>query len=683
MVVLGLLSFPVLGQSTPPPLQSIRFEGPTPPGHEKTRKELMVEVGQPFDPDLAQRFSDAVLHLWHLDGYPLAKVKWSARAVKTPLGLELVVHSEPGQKGVLKKITFTGNQHISSEDLMAVLKVVPRDGFWNRLTGRNLLRVEDLTTDAYALLALYHSKGMMGASIHPPELAWDPVLQAYRVDWTLKEGDAYRFGDIEYSEPPPDWIRQLALEVGVVKGTPFTPDRTTSFKQSVQQRFHEWGYAFSTVEILPDWQEDTSRVNLKVQVKPGSSVTLNTVSFTGNTKTSEELILRELLIKEGDPFHPLAIQFFHERLISLGLFSSVDVTYEPSGPGQFDLNVEVQEAATGRVETGISYGTEEGPGFLIQVSEQNFSPHPPFRGEGWNVNAGALLGPDLIRLNAGMVNPRLGNGFWSLGGSVFYEDNQYLSDLYDQRSVGAGLTASYPLLPTLDVFTGPQWTFYELSDVDPSLDEDVIAEEDVRLSGWETGIAWDWTDQPFRPLKGIRLEPRLLFGTEVLGGDTEVLEIHTKGAVYLNPYHEHVLMVRGGIHSIEPTGSTEVIPLSLRSFLGGVDTLRGFEYRTVSPLDANGNPVGGLSSWWMTVEYLIPALSRLDVSLYADLGDVSPDAYTFTGDGPVGNWGIGVLIRAENFPVRFDYAVPFEAYDGDLINQAGEGLLSFSAGYRF
>jgi len=679
-----LMSVPAFPQRTPPPLQSIRFEGGAPPGKEKLLKDLAQETGAPFEPEQAQRLSDGVLKAWQLEGYPLAKVKWTARAVHQPMGLELVLQSEPGERGVLKVITFTGNRRISREELMSVLNVVPKEGFWNRVTGRNLLWIEDLNVDAYALLALYHSRGMMGATIDPPAFAWDPELGGYRVDWTLTEGEPYRFGTIRYADTPPEWVSQLARKFEIQEGALFTPERTTRFKQSIQERFHEWGYAFSTVEVLPEWKEEEHRVDLMVRIKPGSLARLNQVNLTGNEKTNEDLILRELLLQKGDPFQPVAIRFFQDRLVSMGLFSSVDVSYQQVNPdGGFDLNVEVQEAATGRVETGVSYGTEEGPGLLLQFSERNFSPYPPFRGDGWRFNAGGLIGPDLIRVNTGLINPRVGNGFWSMGGSLFYEDNQYISDLYDQRSIGAGFTVSYPMLPSLEFFTGPQWTLYELNNVDPAIEEEDIAESDVRLSGWEIGLAGDWTDRPFRPLKGVRLEPWVLFGTELLGGDTEVLEVNAKAAIYMNPYQEHVLMLRGGIHSIEPTGSTDVVPLSLRSFLGGVDNLRGFEYRTVSPLDANGNPVGGLSSWWMTLEYLIPVLPRLDLSLYTDLGDVSPDAYTFEGEGPVGNWGIGFLIRAENFPVRFDYAVPFSVTEGDLSNEAGEGLLSFSAGYRF
>jgi outer membrane protein assembly factor BamA len=151
----------------------------------------------------------------------------------------------------------------------------------------------------------------------------------------------------------------------------------------------------------------------------------------------------------------------------------------------------------------------------------------------------------------------------------------------------------------------------------------------------------------------------------------------------LSPIFRHVLSLRGGITSVDPYGGTDEVALPLRTYLGGSRNLRGFEYHSVSPLDEAGRPIGGESAWWATAEYRIPLLRWLDIAIYADVGDVSMDAYSFSGDGPVSNWGIGALIQAEEFPVRFDLATPIQTIEGDRQNEKGKPHLSFSAAYRF
>jgi outer membrane protein assembly factor BamA len=121
----------------------------------------------------------------------------------------------------------------------------------------------------------------------------------------------------------------------------------------------------------------------------------------------------------------------------------------------------------------------------------------------------------------------------------------------------------------------------------------------------------------------------------------------------------------------------------LREWLGGVETLRGFEYKSVSPYSQEGIPVGGKSAWWAGAEYMIPLGKFLDLSLYYELGNVSPESWDLTSDYLASDWGIGLLARAENFPIRFDLAFPVQVPKGDMQNKQGDPLFSFSVGYTF
>jgi outer membrane protein assembly factor BamA len=210
-------------------------------------------------------------------------------------------------------------------------------------------------------------------------------------------------------------------------------------------------------------------------------------------------------------------------------------------------------------------------------------------------------------------------------------------------------------------------------------------ESDVSLAALELVWLMDTTDQLFRPTRGIRMQHTLRLGADALGGDTEFLGLQSRAAWYVSPIPDHVFSVRAGFETLDPIGATDRIPLPMRVALGGQDTLRGFAYRSISPRDAAGIAVGGLSMWWACAEYLrpVPGISFLDLAAYVDAGDVSEDAWRLSGKGPYSNAGLGLLIRAENFPVRLDAAVPLSVPSGDPENERGEVRFSFSVGYRF
>jgi outer membrane protein insertion porin family len=388
------------------------------------------------------------------------------------------------------------------------------------------------------------------------------------------------------------------------------------------------GYGFATVELVPQWDEASSTADLVFQIRSGPVPVLHDIRLTGNTVTKDHILLREIPLRKGEAFNANALRAAQEYLEYTGLFSVVDVQYSGiPGASEFDLDVSVREKETGRAEMGLTYGSVEGTAFLIQVREQNLALGAPWRGQALQAFAAATLGSEIIRIETGIRNPRLGYSQWGLGLRGFTEDNSYLSDNYDQKSLGLQLTASHPLGRSHLLSVGYAWTVYDVYNID-GLQVPDLAEEDTDVNLTSLLFSWsvDRVDQSFRPTRGIRVLNTLGYGTELLGGDTEVIQYDGRAALYLNPVGEHVLVLRAGASSVDPQGNTETVPLPLRVWLGGANNLRGFDYRSVSPFDEDGDPVGGESAWWGGAEYMIPVFPRLDVSLYYDVGDVSPDA---------------------------------------------------------
>lgn len=667
-------------QAAEPLLTALVLEGSLPFSESKARNLLDLETGRPFDPEAAQAASNRLMEALRTAYHPLARVRWSAGPDADSSGLSATFRVEAGPKGTLQEVRFTGNTAISDADLLAVLTTRPRSGPWVRLTGRDVLLTETLAADQQALADRYQQEGFLDVRIGVPDLVHRGEGPGFRLTWPVEtEGPRYRIGSVTVNGEVENTLNQAHA------GRTASPERLHAVGRELRARLDRGGHAFAEVKVEPVWSPEAARVDLPFQVIPGPVSTLRGLRIEGNSRTDDRIFKRELAASSGDRFQRDQVDGFARRLQQTGLFEEVELTLHPVDNGrQFDLVTRVKEAHTGRIEGGVTFGEVEGLAFVTTLRERNFALRPPFRGQALEADVGMTLGSEILRVEGGLRNPRIGKSFWSLSSHIFYEDNVYVSDRYDQQSQGASLLLLHPVALRHLVGIGWVLSIFELNDIDPLLDAELSENDrEVELSGPQAVWNFNATDRPFRPKSGGRMRQKLVVGLSGAGGDTEVLDWEAKGEWFFTLPRDAVLRLHASTRHIFPGGDTAEVPLSLRTFLGGADTLKAFEYHSVSGLDDNGTARGGESMWWGGPELLLPVLPRLDLALYTHAGDVGDQAGNFSGEGPVAEWGIGFLIRAENFPVRFDLAFPLQVIDGDPLNQTGEARFSFSAAYRF
>ncbi|MGI6494936.1 MAG: BamA/OMP85 family outer membrane protein [Kiritimatiellia bacterium] len=670
------------------PLAGIRLEGALPFPHAKAIELAALPEGTPLDDAAADAAAGRIRDACRRRHYPQARVEWQREPLHDGRQ-NLLLRSTLGRKGRLKQVRFSGCRAIGAADLRRGLRVRPKPAPWSRWLGTDAVMDADLAGDRSALYACYHRQGHAAAEIGDPVLEWVEGLDGFRLTWPiLHEGPVYQVGYIRLDAPdlPSDDV--LRRIIGVNAGERFERRRVQEAVRRFEAYYQGRGHAFPSVEAIEEWDDAQARIDLLFRATPGTQPVLRRILVSGNTNTAERIILREIPLKPGQRFDGEAVQETLARLSALPMFSKVEVSCQgASDQPFFDLGVDVAERRTGRAEVGVVYGESEGAAFQVNVTEKNLSLLPPFRGEALQAGLGMTLGEKVVRGDATFCNPRLFDSRWSLDVQGSYEDSEAISDYYDQRSHGASLLVSHPLGRHHMLSTGYAVTGHEVYNLEeaaePLLQPSFLANQDLLLTSWIAAWSMDYTDRMIRPTRGARLRGTVGLGSRALGGDTDVVQTEVAGTLFISPFFHHVLSLRGGVKSVDPYGGTDEVALPLRNFLGGSRDLRGFEYRSVSPLDELGRPMGGQSAWWATAEYRIPLLRWLDLAVYYDVGDVSLESYAYSGEGPVGNWGVGLLVQAEEFPVRFDFATPIRTLEGDRQNEEGKPHFSFSAGFRF
>ncbi|MCB1211599.1 MAG: BamA/TamA family outer membrane protein, partial [Verrucomicrobiales bacterium] len=163
-----------------------------------------------------------------------------------------------------------------------------------------------------------------------------------------------------------------------------------------------------------------------------------------------------------------------------------------------------------------------------------------------------------------------------------------------------------------------------------------------------------------------------------LGGDVDVFGLNFAGSQYISLPGDTILSFEGAIRTIDPT-SGDTVPIFERLFLGGANNLRGFDYREVGPKDETGEPLGGRTSAYFTVEYTFPIIEKVRGAVFYDVGAVSGDAYDVGGGDVNSNVGVGLRLFLPVGPIRVDFGVPVQS---DEFNDSG-GRFQFNLGYKF
>jgi outer membrane protein insertion porin family len=418
------------------------------------------------------------------------------------------------------------------------------------------------------------------------------------------------------------------------------------------------------------------------------------------------------------------IKLSQRRLQGLEYFSKVDVRPEDTEiPNRKDLLVGVEEQGTGKLQFGAGFSTIDSLVAYTEVTQGNFDLfHPPnFTGGGQKFRAQLQVGTERQDYVLELIEPWFMDQYLTLGTKLYYQrfDFQSTGNLYDEARAGVRLSLSkaLPRPVLLDEIFGPGQltgtTYFNLENVGIILEEGVrgpifvsppddpsappqllpatapnaILEEEgyslqTRIGG---GLAYDTRNDVRLPNGGQRTEATVEWTTHYLGGERDFYRINLESAWYFpGAFKGHVLEL-GGRVGVAQALAGDTVPFYEAYYLGGLYSLRGFDYRAISPREPGfSEPIGGNTYWFGTVEYSLPIISSeagagLRFAVFYDIGYVFADSYDFDFGTYSDNWGFGLRLNIPQLgPLRLDYGIPinFDQYSDD------SGKFQFGVGWQ-
>ena len=649
-----------------PLVREVSFEGNQDLKTDELRNTAAVRVGVLYNPVEVQRATDAIRQKYEEEGFYAVNV--TPRTERTPEGdLRVVFRIVEGPKLYIDRIVIEGNQALTARQIKGAMGTKERI-LW--ILPFSKVQRKVFEEDADRIIALYADHGYVQARVESQEIV--PNLERGKVTLRLRvvEGAQFRVGTVTWrgNEVLPD--AEVQSLVKLKEGEVFSRTTLRDSVRALTDRYSEIGRARAEVTPGTELDMEQSRVNVTLNIREGAEVYVERINITGNTKSSEKVLRRELRVAEGELFTNQKLVRSRQRLYNLGSFDQVNVTVEPgSAPDKIVINVDVKERATGAFSVGAGYSSLDNLFATIDITQRNLF------GRGYEAFIRFRIGSKSQLALLGFTDPYFLDMPLRAGFDI-YDRQRDFPDFSEDR-LGFDLRATYPLTEYVNIGGTYRLERVKITDVDESASDDLKRELGSKLNSVIEGLlARDTRDNYFEPTTGSRHSLDLAFAG--LGGDTRYYRIIGETSWFF-PMHifNWILGTRALAGYIQGWGGEEV-PIFERFFLGGTNSLRGQKTRSVGPRDSQGNVIGGDTELIFSAEVLIPVFPRFRFALFFDAGNAYGFGKSFDPTDLRMGAGVGLRFLSPLGPLRLDVGYNLDRQPGEKAYQ-----INFAVGAPF
>ena len=625
-----------------PFIEKVTFEGNSEIELEALKDVLTVRPFTIFSLDEVKKTELKVETLYEEKGFFLADV--SHHLVTESGETALVFDIKEGRKVKIKKINILGNKEIPDSDLLKFMET-SEGGFFSWLTESGKFDEETLQKDIDLITAFYYNNGFVQIRVEPPQVFMSPDKKWLYVTIRIDEGGQFKIGEIDFTG---DLITEVKEDEAILKkikssrGDFFSRDNLRLDIVTLTDSFGDKGYAFANVSPKTDIDVEKKLVNITFDADKGKIVHIGRINISGNTKTRDKVIRREFKLDEGDLYNGSALRRSRQRIYNLTYFQEVDLVTKPvQERDELDVNLTVGEGPTGTLSVGMGYSSVDGLVGMMQVSQGNLF------GRGQKLSLNVEKGSDNSNYSLSFTEPYLFDSPISAGFSVFNNERDYTD--YTTRNKGYGLSVGRPVGEYGRATLRYNYKDVEISDVSADAPEEYLEYADTVTSSIGATFKRDSRDNYMNPSSGNETSVDLEYAGDFNGGKNYFYKAVLNTSWFFPAFGEHVIMLHGRIGYGDGLQG-QPLHFDEKFRLGGINTIRGFDNRSVGP-EEDGVVVGGNKEILFNVEYVFDIAkdaglkglffydtgNAFAVSESYDLGNLRQSAgYGFRWYSPVG-----------------------------------------------
>ncbi len=623
-----------------------------------------------------------ITQMYQAKGYYDTKVEAVREEKNGRLNLVYEIHE--GHKAHVAKVDFVGNKHFSDRELKKQMLTKERT-IWNWVTtlvGQFMGKpstyryIPDLLkVDLMKVREFYHDHGFIRVAVGDPEVKCEGSDKIY-IRVPIEEGPRYKVAavDLRLGEDDPFKADELKKALRLKEGEWYGAASMRKDVDNLTDLYGSKGYVNADVRPIMDTDDREHTIYVTYRVEKGDKYYVGKIEVTGNLKTRDKVIRREVGLAEGDEMNTLVLKSAKDMLNRLGYFSQVDIEMKPGEDHLENIMVNVEEQSTGSLMFGGGFSTQESVGGSVQLEEKNLF------GRGQAISLSGEFTGKRAEYSLSFSDPYIFDRPISFGLRSYHLTYEY--DTFDEETLGLTLS-----------FGKRIWNWYtsasiayefesvDISGVDNSAPGFIQDEEGGSASSAIIlGLSQDTRNSTVMPTRGF--DRALTLKVAGLGGDEYYYKVMSDVGYFFSAgrfVKGSIFHLRGRLGFINPLpiGNGSERPVYERFFVGGDDTVRGFDQDEASP-DDDGDAYGGTKELILNFEYLFPLVGGLRGLVFYDTGAAFDNGDPISISGMRHGVGVGVRFISPFGPLKLDLGYKLDKKKGE-----SPAKIHFSMGTAF
>jgi len=670
-----------------PAVHAVQIEGQEELSKDDLKDANDVQPFQILDMEQVRKATKKIQDKYVEKGFFLAEV--SNKIEPLPNNeVNVVFQINEHAKITVREIRFIGNHAISDAQLKSAM-ITQEGNLFSFFTSAGTYREDAFQRDEIVLQGLYFDIGYIYVKFGKPAIELSPDKRYIFITMTIDEGIPFDVGSIDVGGDLVVEKSDLLPLISVKPGERFSKSKLQADMNRLLDVYKDLGYAYANV--TPDTEVDlkTRTVALTYNFQKGNLVTIERIEVSGNTRTRDEVIRREMRISEGELFSGTRVRASKARITSLGFFDNVEINQKRgSSDDKMVLEVTLKEKQTGTFQVGFGFTGGESFFAQAQLSQNNLL--------GYGHTASLSLQISSIRqlFQVTYVDPYIFGTQWTASGDLYRSDLVFNG--FERQANGGAVTAGYELSGL-----NPNWAFLEdfrvfvtytleLVNVIASEQQSELLQNQFtsgRTSSLRLSFNYDKRDNRLFPTKGFLVSGSAETAAAFLDSQNHFQRYRGVTRFYQPLFFGLDFKANISAGYIRSTDASRPVAISEKFFEGGINSIRGYTLRSISPTvpiavlkEADAGiiqfAIGGnkefLSNW--EIEFPILESAGLRGVVFYDAGNVFGDNESFFkssqrgGSLPLGlfhSTGLGLRWFSPLGPLRFEVGFPLTRRTSD------------------
>lgn len=617
-----------------PFITEIVFDGNEELSEDKLKEKITIR-GQTFlDPKLVKESAEKIKGAYQEDGYYNCEVIPIIQTLDEDRK-RLTFYIREGQRARIKTVNFEGMKSVTKKELLAVMatrewvpwyQLITKFTIPSVFSDAGLLKREEVPNDLERIREVYMNKGYLNMQVGLPTIELTEDRKWFILTFAIVEGEPFTVsqvgfrGNTVFEEP------ELREGMKIYEGEIFQRAKIRDEVTRLTDKYGAKGYAFTDVNPNVSPNQDDKTASIIFNIKEGELTRIRQIRISGNDKTRDNVIRRELRVNESDVIDTVSLKRSFQRLNNLNFFETVEILPKQVDADKVDLDVKVKEKSTGMFSIGGGFSTLDKLVLVADITEGNLG------GYGY---LGRIRGQLGQRRSLGLIsfrNPYVNDSLTSMQLDIYSTFTNYLTYFEEKQGVSATF--------------GRWFSEYIFGSITPVAEQlnyrdaiagapEFITQQLGRQSttGFRTLLSRDTRDYFLDPRTGLRTAVGFDLGTPYLGGSNDFYKYYFDAIKYTPLFWDTRFSVRGRYGVVDGRRG-QPIPLTERFFVGGINTMRGFVFGRAGPVTPSGSLLGAAKQLIFNFDFIFPISTeaKLNGVIFFDYGKGFDDNEPVTFD---------------------------------------------------